>query len=59
MKYVLINKICELTGYTKAAVYAKVKRGVWRENVHYKKAPDERLLFIPTQIEKWVEGTAA
>ena len=35
MKWVLINKLIELIGYTRDAIYAKKKTGVWREGIHW------------------------
>lgn len=57
MKYVLINKLCELIGYTRYAVYAYVKKGIWLEKVHWVKR-NGRLYFNTKAIEKWVEGKA-
>lgn len=55
MKWVLINKVVELIGYTDDAIRAKIKRGVWLQNTHWKKAPDGRLFFNLEAIQKWVE----
>lgn len=55
MKWVLINKVIELIGYTDDAVRAKIKRGVWLQNIHWKKAPDGRLVFNIEAIQKWIE----
>lgn len=58
MKWVLINKVIELIGYTDDAIRAKIKRGVWLQNVHWKKAPDGRLFFNIEAIHKWIENKA-
>lgn len=58
MKWVLINKIEELIGYTDDAIRAKIKRGVWLQNIHWRKAPDGRLFFNIEAIQKWIEGKA-
>jgi len=55
MKWVLINKVIELIGYTDDAIRAKIKRGVWLQNIHWKKAPDGRLVFNIEAIQKWIE----
>ena len=54
-KWVLINKVIELLGYSDDAVRAKIKKGVWRRDVHYRKAPDGRLFFNIPAIERWIE----
>lgn len=56
--WVLINKVTELIGYTDDAIRAKIKRGVWLQNIHWKKAPDGRLFFNIQAIQKWIEGKA-
>lgn len=55
MKWVLINKVIELIGYTDDAIRAKIKRGIWLQNIHWKKAPDGRLVFNIEAIQKWME----
>ena len=56
MDWVLIKKLVELTGYTDDAIRAKIKRGVWREGEHYRKAPDGRILFNLMALEQWIQG---
>ena len=58
MKYVLINKLCELYGYSRNAIYAYVKKGIWIEGIHFVKKQG-RLYFNTQAIERWVEGKAA
>jgi hypothetical protein len=58
MNWVLINKVTELIGYSDDAVRAKIKRGVWLQNIHWRKAPDGRLFFNMQAIQKWIEGKA-
>lgn len=58
MKWVLINKVIELIGYTDDAIRSKIKKGVWLQNTHWRKAPDGRLMFNLEAIEKWIEGKA-
>lgn len=57
MNWVLITKLSELTGYSKQAIYAKVKKGIWREGVHYRRQRG-RLHFSLKAYEQWVEGKA-
>ncbi|HOY69704.1 MAG TPA: excisionase family protein [Methylotenera sp.] len=58
MKWVLINKVIELIGYTDDAIRAKIKKGVWLSGIHWRKAPDGRLMFNLEAIQKWIEGKA-
>lgn len=58
MKWVLINKVIELIGYTDDAIRAKIKKGVWLQNIHWRKAPDGRVVFDMEAIYKWIEGKA-
>jgi hypothetical protein len=58
MHWVLIKKLVELTGYTDDAIRAKIKRGVWLKDLHWKKAPDGRILFNLLAIKEWIEGKA-
>jgi hypothetical protein len=55
IRYVRINKFCEETGYSDQAIYEKVRDGVWRENVHYRRAPDGHVLVDLEAYEAWVE----
>jgi len=56
MRYVLIKKFEELTGYTVKAVEGKIETGTWREGCEYRRAPDGRVLVDLQGVEKWVEG---
>ena len=56
MKWVLIKKLIELTGYTDDAIRAKIKRGIWLANTHWRKAPDGRIHFNVEAIQQWIEG---
>lgn len=56
MRYVTTKRLAEATGYTEKALRHKVDRGVFAEGIHYRRAPDGRLLFDVEEFEKWVEG---
>jgi hypothetical protein len=58
MKWVLIIKVTELIGYTDDAIRAKIIRGVWLSGIHWRKAPDGRLMFNLEAIQKWIEHKA-
>lgn len=56
MKWVLINKVIELIGYSDYAIRAKIKTGIWLKDIHWRKAPDGRILFNLPALEQWIEG---
>ena len=56
MKWVTSNKLSEITGYTRKAIYNKIDRGVWLRGEHWQKAPDGRLFFNLIKIENWIRG---
>ena len=43
-------------GYSDNAIRAKIKKGVWLMNKHWRKAPDGRIMMNPDAITRWVEG---
>lgn len=45
-----------MTGYTQYAIRAKISKGRWLKDVHWKKAPDGRNLMNVKAIEQWIEG---
>lgn len=55
--WVLISKVVNEIGYTDDAVRAKIKKGVWLKDVHWRKAPDGRIFFNLLAIKRWIEGT--
>lgn len=59
MKWVLINKVEELIGYTDDAIRSKIKNGVWLKGIHWTKAPDNRILFNIEAIQSWIESKQA
>ena len=58
MKWVTIKKYAEQSGYSEDAIRAKIKRGIWRIEKHWRKAPDNRILINVEAIQLWVEGKA-
>lgn len=56
LKWVLIKKLIESIGITDDAIRAKIARGVWLQDIHWKKAPDNRIYFNYEAIQKWIEG---
>lgn len=57
--WVLISKVMEQTGYTDDAIRAKKKRGEWVEGRHWRKAPDNRVVFDLVAINRWMGGSHA
>ena len=54
--WVLINKLADYTGYSDDAIRAKKTRGIWKEGVHWRKGPDNRVLFNMVAIQSWMGG---
>jgi hypothetical protein len=54
--WVLIDKFCELKGYTSNAVRIKIKRGIWEREVFWRKAPDNRIVINMTAVNLWLGG---
>jgi hypothetical protein len=54
--YVRIPVFCTVTGYTPDAVDKKIKRGVWREGIHFRRAPDGHILIDLRAYHAWVEN---
>lgn len=57
--WVLISKVVENTGYSDDAIRAKKARGEWIEEVHWRKGPDNRLVFNLLAIQNWMGGCDA
>ena len=58
-RWVLINKVVEYIGYTDDAIRAKKQRGEWKEGIHWRKGPDNRLIFNLSAIQAWMGGQNA
>jgi len=54
MNWVTINKFSHLCGYSEDAIRAKIKKGQWMIDQHFKKAPDGRILIGIKEVEKWI-----
>jgi hypothetical protein len=55
VRYVLIPRAAELTGYSKRAIEEKIARGIWREKLEWCKAPDGHRMIDLRGYERWVE----
>ena len=54
--YVQLDVFEQATGYSADAVHAKIKRGVWREGVHFRRAPDGHILMDLRAYHAWAES---
>lgn len=55
-RWVLISVVTEYTGYTDYAVRAKIRRGQWPFRSFWRRAPDGRLVFNLTRIQRWMSS---
>lgn len=53
-----IDKISEETGLTAESLRALKKRGVFREKIHWVKAPNGRIFLNSIAIENWITGNS-
>jgi len=56
VNFVTIKKFSEETGYSVAAVNAKISTGVWLEGKIWWKGPDGRRLINLREYERWATG---
>lgn len=59
MRYQLLRKFCEETGYTVKAIEKKIETGAWMEGFQYRKSPDGHIQVNVENYERWVEGQQA
>jgi hypothetical protein len=57
--WVTARKLSELSGYSEEAIRQKKKKGIWAEGKHWRKAPDNRIVFNTKSIDEWLSGTRA
>lgn len=56
LRYVTIPKFAEMSGYTPDAIRSKIRDGIWRKDLEWRKAPDGRILVDVDGYHRWVEG---
>lgn len=56
LRYVTISKFADMSGYTPAAIRSKIRDGIWRQDLEWRKAPDGRILVDVDGYHRWVEG---
>ena len=54
--WVLMKLLVEHTGYSEDAARAKIRRGDWVFGIHWRKAPDNRIVFDLNAIQRWMGG---
>lgn len=59
VNYKTVRQFSAESGYTEAAIRAKMADGTWIENLVWRHAPDGRVLIDLRGYENWVESTAA
>lgn len=59
VNYKTVRQFSAESGYTEAAIRAKIADGTWAENLVWRHAPDRRVLIDVRGYEKWVENTIA
>lgn len=58
LRFVTIDKLSELSGYTAKAIRRKMERAEFVEGRHYFRAPDGRIHFDLEAYSLWVQGKA-
>lgn len=56
MRYLTVRKFSSESGYTEAAIRAKIADGTWDKDYVWRKAPDGRVLIDVDGYEAWVEA---
>lgn len=54
MKWITLKRFCEISGYSPKAIYNKKDRGIWKQNIHWRKAPDKKIFISPDAIDLWI-----
>ncbi|MDN3920002.1 excisionase [Pelomonas sp. PFR6] len=54
VRFILLQKFAELTGYTEKALRRKIEEHVWREGREYRRSPDGRIHIDVEWYESWV-----
>lgn len=54
--WALISKVIHETGYSDDAIRQKIKKQQWLHGIHWKKAPDNRIVCDLIAINEWMGG---
>ncbi len=57
VNYKTVRQFSAESGYTEAAIRAKMADGTWIKNLVWRNAPDGRVLIDVRGYEAWVEST--
>lgn len=55
LRYMTISKFATESGYSEDAIRSKIRDGIWREGLEWKRAPDGRVLIDVDGYHRWVE----
>jgi hypothetical protein len=58
-KYVTLKRCAELYGMTEEAIRQLIKKGQWRQRIHWEKAPNGRIFIKLAGVNAWIEGKEA
>ncbi len=58
MDWKTIDKISEETGLSSESLRALKKRGIFREKLHWVKAPNGRIFLSASAIQNWITGNS-
>jgi hypothetical protein len=58
MDWKTIEKISEETGLSAESLRALKKRGIFREKLHWVKAPNGRIFLSYSAIQNWIAGNS-
>lgn len=53
---ITVAKASEEFGYTKDAIYQKIRNKRWLQGKHYERAPDRRIFINRTAVLAWIIG---
>lgn len=54
--YIQLSVFNTITGYSSDAAQKKIQRGEWREGVHFRHAPDGKILMSLKGYHAWAES---
>jgi hypothetical protein len=54
-RYVTIALCSAAYGWSEKAIRRRMERGVWLENVHWRRAPDGGIVIDTKAVDKWLE----
>ncbi len=55
-RLVSVKLAATVLGRTEASIRARMARGIWLQNVHYRKAEDGSIWIDLKAVEKWILG---